>query len=57
NLIKSCFENDLLPEIHVSLNNLNRLWYLVAQVQNKIYSHGQGLLGLVYAFSSNLDNI
>ncbi|CAG8855566.1 4112_t:CDS:1, partial [Gigaspora margarita] len=51
------FENDLLMEIHTSLNNLDHLRYLVACVHNLIHPHGQGILGLVHAFSSNLDNI
>ncbi|CAG8509509.1 7400_t:CDS:2 [Cetraspora pellucida] len=57
NLIKSYFGNDLLSEIHVSLNNLDHLRYLVAQVHNSIHPHGQDILDLVHAFSSNLDNI
>ncbi|CAG8656709.1 2987_t:CDS:2, partial [Cetraspora pellucida] len=57
NLLKSYFGNDLLLEIHASLNNLDPLHYLVTQVQNLIHPHGQGILGLVHAFSSNLDNI
>ncbi|CAG8662087.1 12422_t:CDS:10, partial [Ambispora gerdemannii] len=47
----------LISEIHASLNNLDHLRYLVARVQNSIHPHGQGILGLVHAFSSNLDNI
>ncbi|CAG8811261.1 5684_t:CDS:1, partial [Gigaspora rosea] len=57
NLLKSYFGNDLLSEIHASLNNLDHLRYLVARVHNSIHPHGQGILGLVHAFSSNLDNI
>ncbi|CAG8814040.1 9314_t:CDS:1, partial [Gigaspora rosea] len=57
NLIKSCFGNELLPEIHTSLNNLDHLRYLVSKVQHSIYPHGQGILGLIHAFSSNLNNI
>ncbi|CAG8777734.1 5560_t:CDS:2, partial [Cetraspora pellucida] len=53
----NCFGNELLPEIHASLNNLDRLRYLVGQVQNSIYLHEQGVLDLVHAFSSNLDDI
>ncbi|RIB16571.1 hypothetical protein C2G38_1501526 [Gigaspora rosea] len=44
-------------EIHASLNNLDHLRYLISRVHNSIHPHGQGILGLVHAFSSNLDNI
>ncbi|RIB00166.1 hypothetical protein C2G38_2256838 [Gigaspora rosea] len=44
-------------EIHASLNNLDHLRYLVSRVHNSIHPYVQGILGLVHAFSSNLDNI
>ncbi|CAG8683966.1 9233_t:CDS:2, partial [Gigaspora margarita] len=53
----ACFGTELLPEIHTSLNNLDHLHYLVSRVQHSIYLYEQGILGLIYAFSSNLNNI
>jgi hypothetical protein len=56
NLIKTYFGTDYLSEIHVSLNNNDRLRYYVDKIQKEIHPQGQGLLGVVYNYSRNINN-
>ncbi len=56
NLIRTYFGTDYLSDVHASLNNNDRLRYYVDKIQNEIYPQGQGLLGVVYNFSRNIDN-
>jgi hypothetical protein len=50
NLLKAYFGKELFTEIHSSLNNLDKLRYLVSKVQQKQFPNGQGLLGIVTEF-------
>jgi hypothetical protein len=50
NLLKAHFGKDLYTEIHASLNNLDKLRYLVNKVQQKQFPFGQGLLGIATEF-------
>ncbi|CAG8743333.1 23182_t:CDS:10, partial [Gigaspora rosea] len=44
------FGKDLYTEIHASLNNLDKLRYLVNKAQQKQFPFGQGLLGIATEF-------
>ncbi|PKY61969.1 hypothetical protein RhiirA4_432188 [Rhizophagus irregularis] len=56
NLIKTYFGTDYLSEIHASLNNNDHLRYYVDKIQKEVHPHGQGLLGVVYNYSRNINN-
>ena len=43
----------MIADIHASLNNIDKLRYLIARVQNQQHPHGQGILGVVYDFYHN----
>ena len=47
----------MMAEIHASLNNIDKLRYLIARVQNQQNPHGQGILGVVYDFYQNTQEI
>jgi len=47
----------MIAEIHASLNNINKLRYLIARVQNQQHPYGQGILGVVYDFYQNTQEI
>ncbi|CAG8755402.1 3518_t:CDS:2 [Gigaspora rosea] len=50
NLLKAHFGKDLYTEIHASLNNLDKLRYLVNKAQQKQFPFEQGLLGIATEF-------
>ncbi|CAB5379938.1 unnamed protein product [Rhizophagus irregularis] len=56
NLIKTYFGTDYLSEVHSSLNNNDHLRYYVDKIQKEIHPQGQGLLGVVYNYSRNINN-
>lgn len=56
-MLKSVYGTNLISEIHASLNNIDKLRYLIAKVQNQQYPHGQGILGVVYDFHQNTQEI
>jgi len=47
----------MIADIHASLNNIDKLRYLIARVQNQQHPHGQGILGVVYDFYQNNQEI
>lgn len=47
----------MITEIHSSLNNIDKLRYLIARIQKEQNPHGQGILGVVYDFSQNTQEI
>ncbi|POG59122.1 hypothetical protein GLOIN_2v1789505 [Rhizophagus irregularis DAOM 181602=DAOM 197198] len=56
NLIKTYFGVEYLSDIHASLNNTDRLRYYIDKIQKEIHPQGQGLLGVVYNYSRNINN-
>jgi hypothetical protein len=56
NLIRTYFETDYLSEVHASLNNNDSLRYYVDKIQKEVHPHRQGLLGVVYNYSRNINN-
>ncbi|UZO20894.1 uncharacterized protein OCT59_013304 [Rhizophagus irregularis] len=55
NLIKAYFNKEILAEIHVSLNNIDKLRYLVGKAYKILHPFGQGVMG-VYHYVSNKDS-
>ncbi|GBC22818.2 hypothetical protein GLOIN_2v1773466 [Rhizophagus irregularis DAOM 181602=DAOM 197198] len=55
NLIKAYFNKKILAEIHVSLNNIDKLRYLVGKAYKILHPFGQGVMG-VYHYVSNKDS-
>jgi len=45
-MLKAYFNKETLQEIHVSLNNIDRLRYLVGKTYKNLYPFGQNLLGV-----------
>jgi hypothetical protein len=48
NLIKAYFDKECLPEVHSSLNNIDKLRHLVAKSYNKLHPFGQGIMGVYH---------
>ncbi|CAG8486583.1 23048_t:CDS:2 [Gigaspora rosea] len=57
NLIKSYFGTEYLANIHASLNKIDHLRYYINKIQKEIHPRGQGLLGVIYNYSRNINNI
>ncbi|CAB4436469.1 unnamed protein product [Rhizophagus irregularis] len=56
NMLKAYFNKETLQEIHMSLNNIDRLRYLVAKTYKNIYPFGQHILGVFQSvFSKQFD--
>ena len=51
-MIKAYFNKEILVEIHVSLNNIDKLCYLVGKAYKTLHPFGQGIMG-VYHYVSN----
>ena len=52
-MIKAYFNKEILVEIHVSLNNIDKLRYLlVGKAYKTLHPFGQGVMG-VYHYVSN----
>ena len=49
NLLKANFNAETLSDLHSFLNNIDRLWYLVAKTYKDIYPFGLGLLGVIHS--------
>ncbi|GBB98485.1 hypothetical protein RclHR1_03240010 [Rhizophagus clarus] len=59
NMLKAYFNKETLQEIHISLNNIDRLRYLVAKTYKNLYPFGQHILGVfqsVYSKQFDLHN-
>ncbi len=39
----------MLSEVHASLNNIDKLWSLVAKCYKNMHPYGQGNLGVLYS--------
>lgn len=48
-MLKANFNAEVLSDLHSSLNNIDRLCYLVAKTYKDIYPIGQGLLGVIHS--------
>jgi hypothetical protein len=55
NLIRAYFDQDTLSEVHASLNNIDKLRYLVSKCYKNIHPHGQSTLGVIYNMKQNED--
>ncbi|CAB4446291.1 unnamed protein product [Rhizophagus irregularis] len=59
NMLKAYFNKETLQEIHMSLNNIDKLRYLVAKTYKNLYPFGQHILGVfqsVYSKQFDLHN-
>lgn len=45
-MLKAYFNKETLQEIHSSLNNIDRLRYLVAKTYKNLYPFGQHIIGV-----------
>uniref|UniRef100_U9T6F6 Uncharacterized protein n=1 Tax=Rhizophagus irregularis (strain DAOM 181602 / DAOM 197198 / MUCL 43194) TaxID=747089 RepID=U9T6F6_RHIID len=55
----SYFNKDILAEVHVSLNNIDKLRYLIGKAYKNLHPFGQGVMGIyhnVLTANSNLSN-
>ncbi|CAG8612356.1 24201_t:CDS:10 [Racocetra persica] len=57
NLVHAYFGVNILSEIHALLKNLDQLRYLVDRIQQAKNPYGQGILGIVYNFWKNKNEI
>ncbi|UZO11561.1 uncharacterized protein OCT59_003124 [Rhizophagus irregularis] len=48
NLIKAYFNKDILAEVHVSLNNIDKLRYLIGKAYKNLHPFGQGVMGIYH---------
>ena len=58
-MLKAYFNKETLQEIHMSLNNIDRLRYLVAKTYKNLYPFEQHILGVfqsVYSIQFDLHN-
>ena len=51
-MIKAYFNKEILAEMHVSLNNIDKLRYLIGKAYKTLHPFGQGVMG-VYHYVSN----
>ncbi|CAJ0848458.1 3791_t:CDS:2, partial [Entrophospora sp. SA101] len=56
-LIKSVFGSDFIAEVHSSVNNIDKLRYMINCVQKENNPHGQGLLGLLHDYTTNKNGL
>ncbi|RIA81974.1 hypothetical protein C1645_836096 [Glomus cerebriforme] len=59
NLIKTYFNKETLSEIHISLNNIDKLKYLIGKAYKTLHPFEQGIMGVYHNISiadSNLVN-
>ena len=55
-MLKAYFNKETLQEIHMSLNNIDKLRYLVAKTYKSLYPFGQHILGVFQSvYSKQLD--
>ncbi|CAG8727118.1 17748_t:CDS:10, partial [Cetraspora pellucida] len=57
NLIKTYFGTEHLANIHASLNNTDHFRYYMNRIQKEIHFQGQRILGVIYNYSHNLNDI
>jgi hypothetical protein len=48
NLIKAYFNKETLAEIHILLNNIDKLCYLIEKVYKTLYLFGQEIISIYY---------
>lgn len=51
-MLKANFGVEALSEIHASLNNIDKLRYLVGKTYKNIYPFGQGILGVIHSIQT-----
>lgn len=51
-MINAYFNKEILAEVHVSLNNIDKLRYLIGKAYKALHPFGQGVMG-VYHYVSN----
>ncbi|CAG8824679.1 15357_t:CDS:2, partial [Cetraspora pellucida] len=56
NLIKTYFGVENLCEVHVLLNDTDKLCYCINKIQKEKHLFGQDLLDVMYNFSYNINN-
>ncbi|GBB99843.1 hypothetical protein RclHR1_03650019 [Rhizophagus clarus] len=49
NSIKATFDKDTISEVHISLNNIDKLRSLIAKCYKNMHPYGQGNLGILYS--------
>jgi hypothetical protein len=55
-LIKAHFNKEILAEVHSSLNNIDKLRYLIGKVYKTLHPFGQGIMGVHhYVLNTNSD--
>jgi len=47
--LKINFGVETLSELHASLNNIDRLRYLIGKIYKNIHPFGQGILGVIHS--------
>ncbi|CAG8842037.1 30755_t:CDS:2, partial [Racocetra persica] len=57
NFIKASFNTEIFSQIHASLNNVDRLRYLVNKANKEIYPYGQSIMGIWYNITQKLNNL
>ena len=50
-LIKVVFGEVVLSDIHVSMNNIDKLRNIIMREQKLLHPYGQGVMGVVHAFN------
>ena len=58
-MLKAYFNKETLQEIHMLLNNIDKLYYLVAKTYKSLYPFGQHILGVfqsIYSKQFDLHN-
>jgi hypothetical protein len=58
-LINAYFNKEILAEVHVSLNNIDKLRYLIGKAYKNLHPFGQGVMGVYHnalTANSNLAN-
>ncbi|PKB92840.1 hypothetical protein RhiirA5_443196, partial [Rhizophagus irregularis] len=59
NLINAYFNKEILAEVYVSLNNIDKLRYLIGKAYKNLHPFGQGVIGVYHnalTANSNLAN-
>jgi len=56
-MIKAVFGETVLSDIHISMNNIDKLRNIIMKEQKLLHPHGQGIMGVVHAFRQNESNL
>jgi hypothetical protein len=51
-LIRAYFNRETLAEVHVSLNNIDKLRYLIGKAYKNLHPFGQGIIGVYHNISN-----